>query len=639
MVQINEQPPSLGTAEVADGIGAVVSAGKEELLRRDQQGISQAGGALSIFRNTAAEQFDQLTTAAPLGGGTSTQDFLQWFDTEATKMVDDAPTPRTKDYLAAQLATERGRFEAEGRAFLQRAELDKVTVEQSTVVDQGQLLLRRRPEAFADLLAEQEAYLQTTGLPAMARESLRTKARELLAVSAVETLAERDPSDTLQRLRADVGQSGVEAIEALSPQSRDRAINLAETEIRRREAEARSRQVEARMIAATQVAALKDYMGDAQQRFSMGFGLDPGYGDARQAILNLPDDTPQKADLLRKDAVLSTLDNSGFMQLPPQEQADAITALEARMQTDANAVDVDILRTARSVQAETERVAKADPFRFAIQRGVIQPPQQTDDPAADLKARAVAGLKVSQYLGKDVPGFTVSELANLGERYTNGSVDDRLGILAGITDSHGQEQASTVFAAMDKQGQSGMAFAGALMMDDPQAARLVVRGQKALQEGGKAGGVLIPKPDDINRGISDLLGDAYGLGTSARATVEDAVKAAYAAESVDAGDTKGDLVDDRLDRAVHAVTGGLIEYQGRTMPTPKRGVTQAQFSLWAETLQPEDFSKVAGLTPGVALQAFKRDGWLEAVGPNQYVPVITGPDGRDRFWLLRTDRC
>jgi hypothetical protein len=262
---------------------------------------------------------------------------------------------------------------------------------------------------------------------------------------------------------------------------------------------------------------------------------------------------------------------------------------------------------------------------------VVTLPASTGDPTADLKARAEAARKASTFLGAEVPGFTGQELATMGERFQKAGVDERIALLGSIVDTHGQAQASTVFAALDAKNQTGMALAGALVMDDPEAARLVVKGQKAIIDGGKAGDVLVPKPADVAPVLTSLLGDAYGLGTTSRNTVEQGVLAAYAALSADAGDVSGELNDDRLEQAVNAVTGGLVSYGGRTMPVPKRGVTQSQFSGWAEALQATDFRGVAGLDPARALDVFKRDGWLEAIGPNQYAPVILGPDGRARY--------
>lgn len=495
-----------------------------------------------------------------------------------------------------------------------------------TANDEGFKTVRAKPELFTEILAARRAAILASGLDPQVTEQLLEQAQAGLASAAAITFVEKDPRKALEALRKAPGESGLTAVEALPSRQREAAISMAETEIRRLEAEERARQAEARAVATAQATALRDYMSDALESYSMGFGLPANYSEARLAIAGLPDDNPQKQRLLRQDAVLSSLDQSGFLSLNPTQQAEQLTALEAQMQDKgANSVSIDLLKLGRTIQAETDRRVKADPFAFAVQRGIVAAPEQTGDFQTDLKARAEAARKASAYLGKQVPGFTAPELENIAERYAAGSLDDRTSLLFAITDTHGQRQASVVFEALDKQGHTGMALAGALAMEAPDAARLVVRGQQALAEGGKAN--LVPKDIDMREALRDELGNAYGLGTKARATIESGILSAYAALSAESGDNSGGLDSNRLTAAVNAVTGGLVEYQGRRFPAPKRGVSQQKFEDWVDALESADFARVAGIPSAYAFDAWRREGWLEAVGPNQYVPVIEGPSG------------
>jgi len=617
-----------GLRDAGAGQAALLDANQEK-IQRDE--LVAADTAFATFQVQQDNRLRQRQLEAPLDVKDFTATTLKEYDDGLTELRKGIKNPMANQLVQGRAQVFRERITGDSTLFEAQQGIKNRVASVVTATEQAQVLVRSRPEMFDESLSQRLAVIDSAGLPPDVARQQREATREALAMSSVATQVERDPSAALKALMAEPGQSGNSAIEALSPDGRERARNAADVEIRRREAEARSRAVEARMLATAQSAALKDYMTDAQKQFSMGFGLPKDYADVRQAIRALPADDPRRGAMLRDDAVLSTLDSSGFMTLSPAKQQEAITDLEVQMQAGTNPAALDMLQMARSIQSETERMAKEDGFGFALRRGIVKLPESTGDAAADMKARAVAGRQASAFLGTDVPGFTGAELTTMGENYAKGSVDTRIGILTDLANSHGQERASTVLEALDKKNFPGMGLAGALVLDDPEAARLVVKGQKAIQDGGKAGDVLVPESSQVAPELTAILGDAYGLGTASRNTVEQGVLAAYAALSADAGDTSGELNGDRLEQAVQAVTGGLVTYAGKTMPVPKRGVTQSQFSGWAESLQVDDFRGVAGLDPARALDVFKRDGWLEAIGPNQYAPVILGPDGRSRY--------
>lgn len=623
-----------GLSGVGEGLNDL---GRSQAYREDanfqkqqRDDLVAADTAFATFQARMDTQLKERMLNAPLDAKNFTGDSLKSFDDSAEELTKGIKDPRIRDLIKGRSLVVRERVAGDSTLFEATQGIKNRTAEVVTAREQREVLVRSKPGEFETQLAQTAAVIESAGLPPnVAREQLDIS-KERLAAASVSTLVEADPRGTLAALSSPPGESGNAAIEALSPDGRDRARNNAEIEVRRREAEAKARATEARLLAAAQAGALKDYMADAHEQFSMGYGLPEGYADARQAIKSLPDSEIRKGELLRKDAVLSTLDNSGFLALSPKAQETAITSLSTEIRdSGASPASLDMLKLAQSIQSETSRLAKADPFKFALDRGAVKLPKGTGDAAADMKARAEAGRKASVFLGEDVPGFTGQELANLGESYSKGSVDERMSILSAITDSHGQKQASTVFEALDKQGKAGMGLAGALMLDDPVSARLVVKGQAVTKEGGEAGKALLPQKAD--RDLTDVLGDAYGLGTPARAAVEDGIWSAYVALSAEEGDASGNLDPDRLEQATDAVTGGLIQYMGRTMPTPKRGVTQGQFSRWAGALEPSDFSSVAGLDANRAYQAFRADGWLEPIGQNKYAPMIMGPDGRGRF--------
>jgi len=236
-VRVSETAPASGTAALADGLEGVADVAAEEVLRRDQEGISEATLRLAQFRNTADAEFDRRRDAAPLGADKFLPDYMGFFDSESAKLVQGAPTRRTRAFLEGALVRERGRLESAGRDFVAVSRVDKVTTEQAAVTDQAALQLRRRPEDFSLRMEEQAKYLETTGLPAATREALAGKGRATLAASAALGLGQQNPLALLTALNAAPGASGVAAVEALTAEQRERLRGMAEGLVEDRESE------------------------------------------------------------------------------------------------------------------------------------------------------------------------------------------------------------------------------------------------------------------------------------------------------------------------------------------------------------------------------------------------------------------
>lgn len=601
-----------------------------DMRKREQDAASWATVTLARAGADAVTSLDQHQQEAAPGAPDFTSTYIRWFDEYAEKATAGAPTPTAKRFLTEQLAVKRAELEQKAKLFEAQEGVANRVRQLEEAVDLSAISVRADPDQFLPSLAEFRAGVQATGLSAGDQSKALDQGRQALATAAVRSLIDQDPRKVLERLRSAPGESGSSAIEALNSTSRELAIGEAETEIRRLEAEERARRAEARARATAQSQYLRERVTESLDQYKLGFGLPDDFGDVKSQVLSLPADDPRRLGMLRSLSVLDALNESGYLAMSPREQRDYATGLEVNIRDQgANPAAIEMLGTAKAIQAETERRADADPFRFAIERGVIAPPPATGDAEADLKARAEAGRVASAYLGRPVPGFTGEELESLATRYEQASPTDRLSLLAQVQATHGEEQAAAVFAELDKKGHRVMGLAGVLTADNPDAARYAVRGQAALKEQPD----ILPDKKVLAPELIERLGDAYGAGTAARRTVEDTIRAVYAGMAAADGDVTGEYNDDRLEAAIDMVTGGLIEFRGHMMPAPERGVTNRQFSSWADSIGADRFKGVAGLTPEQAADAYSRDGWLQPVGPNQYAIAIEGPDGRPRLLL------
>jgi len=447
---------------------------------------------------------------------------------------------------------------------------------------------------------------------------------------------ERELTASLDRGKAVLArvQAGKDGGLHLDPELRDQLVTKMGVLVNRKESEIHERMAAAKAAQAAQVAALDDDIDNAFRAFKLGFPLPASMEAMAAQVTALPADNEKRRQFQRDLSTMNYLAGIGFPKMAPAAQRDVITHLATEAHADgASPQLVHIYETAQDIYARQAAAFKADPYRLAIEQGIApDAPLDGQNLDASLVARADGARRASAHFGQPVPGFTAEELDSLGRQYREGTADDRIGLLGKISATQGQKQAAAVFEALDKQNHTQMALAGVLMKDSPQAARAVAQGDIAAA----STPAMVPPKADFQSDLPGLLGNAYGIGTRARATIEDGIKAAYVGLSADAGDASGVLDRDRLEKAVNLVTGGLVKWRGNTMPAPSRGVTQDQFSTWAMHLEAKDFEGVAGVTPQQAAEAFHRGANLVATGPGRYGVAIDSPDGVPRV-LRRAD--
>lgn len=182
-------------------------------------------------------------------------------------------------------------------------------------------------------------------------------------------------------------------------------------------------------------------------------------------------------------------------------------------------------------------------------------------------------------------------------------------------------------------GKGAYVFAMASAIDDDAVRLGIFKGQDVLKD------PTLVLPDGFKNNFlsktGDVIGDVY-YGEDKKATVE-AVYAYYMATRTDASETEVDESD--LDAAITAVTGGIAEFNGRSIELP-RNVGEEAFEDWISNLNASDLSKYGALAGNYnaerVIQELQNGRLaLKSIGANQY--VVTGKSGLAAVFTSATE--
>jgi hypothetical protein len=275
-----------------------------------------------------------------------------------------------------------------------------------------------------------------------------------------------------------------------------------------------------------------------------------------------------------------------------------------------------------------------------------------DDPAQ--LGRAVAtSLSMQAAIGIPEGGrrpLTRPMVDSLAAQWDAGSAGDRTALLGTIADVVPPGRLPAVLEQVAGK-RPVMAMAARLIGEAPEMARSIVAGDAALAADKR----YAPADADFRDpyyGVDGYLGDALAGAPEARALVMDAVRARYADLSAAVGDTSQERDDDRLEKAVADVTGGIVEWNGHRLIAPRRGMDQSGFDDLMDGLDDVSLghdsgdSRVGGRGPRgldggrVTARMIRRGAVLHDIGPGEYLVEMDGqfaigPDGMPYILDLR----
>lgn len=338
--------------------------------------------------------------------------------------------------------------------------------------------------------------------------------------------------------------------------------------------------------------------------------------------------TELEGDLQRAIA-LATATRSFRNQLPVVQER-LLAESEAGVRTEPTKFDRKVVSAWRSIYNAQQQQAKDNPVSFAVQQGVIEPPQPLDlvapykaGPAFAERfaiARAVAGT-----YNVPVKPLTDQETNLLRAVLKGAPAQEKSQYFAGLAQAAGNdyEGYSAVMAQLAPD-EPVTAIAGTYAYRGRTiASDLMLRGQGILnpvrKEDGKPDqGKLWPMPPeaDLRKGFQSYERDAFAGHPAARSAMYQAALAIYAAKSADEGDASAVINSSRWEDAIHLATGGIEKYKGKGTVLPY-GYEYGQFvdGLRARI----DTLAEQGRLPDGVTRATLEGLPLEAVGDGRYI--------------------
>lgn len=282
----------------------------DELAERE----AAIGGAkaLADFRLARVERITKLRTEAQTPEGHS--DLIGTdFDEAAKKLLQAHENPRVQAYLEQRLIDARTNEVADAVVWEAGARIDRAERDAGETVSKYANMVTSNPAQFQSALADVEAMIETAGLPMQSADKMRAAARAQLAQSAVYGQIEKNPGGVLRELNSGTWD------EYLDPDNKISAVNAAQSEIKRREAEAKANAAQARAELSVDAASLAQ--SDLLSRQLTGKGVtDPQALATIRAGMTPKQFEKYQAAAARADGVFKA---TGDLRAMPQSEMQA----------------------------------------------------------------------------------------------------------------------------------------------------------------------------------------------------------------------------------------------------------------------------------------------------------------------------
>jgi hypothetical protein len=343
---LGPSPESVGPnvfSAVAEGLSVVNE-------RLEERAAVAANAEEMAARSHWMEQIEERKKSAEAGAEGFTDSVLKDYDADAMERVGKVRSRRAQAWLKDRLAQARLGVQQEAMGF-EAASLGKLKLDGLTNgLDQARIAADFRPDDYDEILEGQLTAIAASGLPADARVQMAGQAKSVVAAAAVNGLIRRDPALALKELNSAPGKSGASSVEALDPDDRLRMRSAAESEIRRRDAEARARQAEQR-------DSLRDELADAFAAKQVGIPAALPSKARFQAVYGA-DGAEQHKVASQRWAAYDIA--SEVALLPPQEAAERLAAMRPTEQEGAED-KLQAYQLGVQLYAEQRKRLEADP--------------------------------------------------------------------------------------------------------------------------------------------------------------------------------------------------------------------------------------------------------------------------------------
>ncbi|MDQ0132666.1 hypothetical protein J2T08_000567 [Neorhizobium galegae] len=355
-------------------------------------------------------------------------------------------------------------------------------------------------------------------------------------------------------------------------------------------------------------------------------GMTPAVSDlnllSRQlAIVDDQDFRKEVSDYLSSQAAIT-----GVAGTAPGQLESLISTLQSDAADGATVAQQQIITGLQQSQEARAKALNDDPIGYAARKGMIAPPPAFDPAQPDTWGPTFQslqqGIDVLQARGEvgNVSPLRPEMLSQVTRMLDTSTPQESIQLLGSMASNMRPETYKATLGKLYASGQGrAAATAGALAPVNPEAAEGILRGQILLKENP----ALAPKKTDDNRAsIDDMLPTAAmapGYEAS-RQFLLDSATARYADLSQQAGDTSGELDQDRMQQAVTEVTGGVLDMNGYPTIAPRYGMTQDQFDKRLATLTDQDLAgAITSTGQRVTASDLLSQGRLRAVADGRYI--------------------
>ena len=405
-----------------------------------------------------------------------------------------------------------------------------------------------------------------------------------------------------------------------SPEIKARAINSAQSEIKRREAEARAQQAAREKIIAGRVE-------DALYVLDRGH-LPPNIGDIQSMVSEYPE---MKAVV--DSAIEGVHEVAEFSRLPVAARREILR----QAASNGTPTKADLLREQRLAKrsAEIDRLLEDDPISAAIETGIVGSPPPL---AENITARRDIADIVEQAYGVESSGLLKEETLQFARDMQDMSTPEKMQQLQMMRDGLGDRRMRLALGDIAEDDPT-TAAAVAISIDNPSLASEVFEGQKVIKAIGRD---ILPPATGVE-GYNTLANDALGdvLEFARPEDREAMVQSALAVEAARRNKlgllTKEDFSPEVFQEILTNVVGGVVSYNDEKIIPPAPDLDEDGFEDVMGAITDEDLPLIGGPFldrdgNAVEWETIQRHGHLKSFGHGQYFVFLgdrplAGQDG------------
>lgn len=635
-------PASAGIGEGLQMLGHAMG-GVEDAWKQaeDRSAATAATEELSNAQETWLTELDSRKQNASSGAPDFTSSLLKDYNQYSADALSRTPNPKAQAFLKERLNAFRGSLQRESIGFEAASRVDHAGRVMSDSIDSASNELQNNPERFTERLAERRALIEGQSQNPKQYESTMAVAQRKLSYFAVNGLVDKDPKATLKALNAEVGKSGVTAVDALHAEDRVQLRNSAEAEIHRRDALARQ-------LADHREAIAERAFNAVDRQIQTGVPLTASmWADANSKIAG----TSMASEF--GSLVASERDTQALLRKPIDEQLRTVQERTASLDTNGGslreAANLQRLRTA--VQQNVTTLQQA-PLLFNANRTGQQPqPFDVSQLGSEEGQQSAAGVlrdrvdtitAMRKQYGNQVSmrPLLPQEQAQLTSMVSAGTPAQLSRLFADLHKSLGNDEA--YMAAMQQIAPDSpvRAFAGVLSARQATAtlehhwfkpdvvaqsgdvSGTILAGEAILSPGKTASGadgkpkvgLYLPETNTLQQQFQDTTGDAFSGHPEAAQVAFQVVKAYYVGKAAKVGrlaSDKSDIDSAIVKEAISATLGEVVDVNGR-------GKVIAPWGMGADDFQSAARAAFDAQKGQIGSKVSFDSLGLKAAGPNAY---------------------